>query len=80
MMILSQPKNYQSLRQLQTGLLVREIAIQLASDLRWGLLALALNLLTAAWVFARLKFASPGRGCTSARREPADSMVAAGLR
>ncbi len=53
MMILSEHGNYQSLGQLQTGLLVREIAVQLGSDLRWGLLALVLNLLAAAWAFGR---------------------------
>ena len=44
MMILSEHGNYQPPWQLQTWLLVRLIAVQLGSDLRWGLLALALNL------------------------------------
>ena len=80
MMILSEHGNYQSLGQLQTGLLVREIAVQLGSDLRWGLLAVVLNLLAAAWAFGRRRLVSPGRGRTSARQKPADTMVAAGLR
>jgi hypothetical protein len=80
MMILSEHGNYQSLGQLQTGLLVREIAVQLGSDLRWGLLALALNLLAAAWAFGRGRLVSPGRSSTSGCQKPADTMVAAGLR
>jgi hypothetical protein len=52
MMILSEHGNYQPLCQLQTWLLVRLIAVQLGSDLRWGLLALALNLVAAAWALA----------------------------
>src|SRR5689334_19063829 len=80
MMILSERGNYQWLSQLQTGLLVREIAIQLGSDLRWGLLAWALNLVSAAWAFARGRFVPTGRACTSRRGKPADTMVAAGLR
>ena len=80
MMILSEHGNYQSLGQLQTGLLVREIAVQLGSDLRWGLLQLALNLLATAWAFGRRRLVSPGRNSTSGRQKPADTMVAAGLR
>ena len=80
MMILSEHGNYQPLCQLQTWLLVRLIAVQLGSDLRWGLLALALNLAAAAWAFGRRRFVSPGRNGTSGRRKPADTMVAAGLR
>ena len=80
MMILSEQGNYQPLRQLQTGLLVREIAVQLGSDLRWGLLALALNLLAVTWAFARRRFVSPRQGRTSCCQKPADTMVAAGLR
>ena len=80
MMILSEQGNYQPLSQLQTGLLVREIAVQLGSDLRWGLLALALNLLAAAWAFGRRRLVSPGRNCTSGRQKAADTMVAAGVR
>ena len=78
MMILSEHGNYQPLCQLQTWLLVRLIAVQLGSDLRWGLLALALNGLSAAWACRRL--VSPGRNPTSGRQKPADTMVAAGLR
>jgi hypothetical protein len=80
MMILSEQGNYQPLPQLQTWLLVRLIAVQLGSDLRWGLLALALNLLAAAWAFGRRRFVSPRRACTSGRQKPADTMVAAGCR
>jgi hypothetical protein len=80
MMILSEHGNYQPLWRLQTWLLVREIAVQLGSDLRWGLLALALNLLAAAWTFGRRRFVSPGPARTSGRQKPADTMVAAGLR
>src|SRR3954453_1091 len=80
MMILSEHGNYQSLGQLQTGLLVREIAVQLGSDLRWGLLVLVLNLLAAAWAFGLRRLVSPGRGCTRRRQKPADTMGAAGLR
>ena len=79
-MILSEHGNYQPLCQLQTWLLVRLIAVQLGSDLRWGLLALALNLLAAIWAFGRRKLVSPGRARTSRRQKPADTMVAAGLR
>jgi hypothetical protein len=79
MMILSEHGNYQPLGQLQTWLLVRLIAVQLGSDLRWGLLALALNLLGTAWAVGRGKLVSPGRSCTSRRQKPADTMVAAGL-
>lgn len=80
MMILSEQGNYQPLRQLQTGLLVREIAIQLGSDLRWGLLALALNLLAAAWALGRRRLVSPWQDRTRRCQKPADTMVAAGLR
>ena len=80
MMILSEPGSYQPLGRLQTWLLVRLIAVQLGSDLRWGLLALALNLLAAAWAFGRRQLVSPCRGCASRRQKPADTMVAAGLR
>ena len=79
-MILSEHGNYQPLGQLQTWLLVRLIAVQLGSDLRWGLLALALNLLAACWAVGRRRFVSPGRDSTSRRQKPADTMVAAGLR
>jgi hypothetical protein len=68
MMILSEHGNYQPLCQLQTWLLVRLIAVQLGSDLRWGLLALALNLLAAAWAFGRRKLVSRGRNHTSAAK------------
>ena len=80
MMILSEQGNYQSLSQLQTGLLVREIAIQLGSELGWGLLAWALSQLAAAWAFGRRKLVSPRRRGTSGRQKPADTMVAAGCR
>ena len=80
MMILSEHGNYQPLGQLQTWLLVRLITVQLGSDLRWGLLALGLNLLAAAWALGRRRFVSPGRGRASRRQKPADTMVAAGLR
>ena len=80
MMILSEHGNYRRLGQLQTGLLVREIAVQLGSDLRWGLLAWALNGLVAAWAFGRRRLVSPRQAHTSARQKPADTMVAAGLR
>jgi hypothetical protein len=80
MMILSEHGNYQPLCQLQTWLLVRLIAVQLGSDLRWGLLALALNLLAAAWAFGRRRLVSPRRNRTRCRQKPADTMVAAGLR
>src|ERR1700754_3297824 len=61
MMILSEHGNYQPLGQLQSWLLVRLIAVQLGSDLRCALLALALNLLGAAWAFGRRRFVSPRR-------------------
>jgi hypothetical protein len=80
MMILSEHGNYQPLGQLQTWLLVRLIAVQLGSDLRWALLALVLNLLAAAWAFGRRRFVSPRRNRTSGGRKPADTMVAAGFR
>ena len=80
MMILSEHGNYQSLGQLQTGLLAREIAVQLGSDLRWGLLAWALSLLAAAWAFGRRRLVSPVGSSASRRQKPADTMVAAGLR
>ena len=80
MMILSEHGNYQSLEQLQTWMLVRLIAVQLGSDLRWGLLALALNLGADAWAFGRRRLVSPRRSSTSRRQKPADTMVAAGLR
>jgi hypothetical protein len=80
MMILSEHGNYQPLWRLQTWLLVRLIAVQLGSDLRWGLLALALNLLAGAWAFGRRRLVSPGRNRTSAGRKPADTMVAAACR
>ena len=79
MMILSEQGNYQPLSQLQIGWLIREIAIQLGSDLRWSLLALALNLLAATWAFGRRKLVSPRQGRTSGRQKPADTMVAAGF-
>ena len=79
MMILSEQRNYQPLPQLQTWLLVRLIAVQLGSDLRWGLLALALNLVADAWALGRRKLVSPRRAGTSGRPKPADTMVAAGL-
>ena len=80
MMILSEHGNYQPHERLQTWLLVRLIAVQLGSDLRWGLLALVLNLLAAAWAFGCRRLVSPGRSGTSACQKPADTMVAAGLR
>ena len=80
MMILSEHGNYQPLWQLQTWLLVRLIAVQLGYDLRWGLLALALNLVAAAWALGRRRFVSPGRDSASRRQNPADTMVAAGVR
>ena len=79
-MILSEHGNYQPPGRLQSWLLVRLIAVQLGSDLRWGLLALTLNLLAAAWAFGCRRFVSPGRNSTSGCRKPADTMVAAGLR
>ena len=80
MMILSEHGNYQPLSRLQTWLLVRLIAVQLGSDLRWGLLALALNLLAAIWAVGHRRLVSPGRNSTSGQQKPADTMVAAGLR
>ncbi len=80
MMILSEHGNYQPPWQLKTWLLVRLITVQLGSDLRWGMLALALNLLAAAWAFGRRRLVSPGRSSTSGCQKPADTMVAAGLR
>jgi hypothetical protein len=80
MMILSEHGNYQPPWQLQTWLLVRLITVQLGSDLRWGLLALALNLVAGAWAFGRRRLVSPGRNQTSGRQKPADTMVAAGCR
>ena len=80
MMILSEQRNYQPLPQLQTWLLVRLIAVQLGSDLRWGLLALALNLLAAIWADGHRRLVPPGRNSTSGQQKPADTMVAAGLR
>ena len=81
MMILSEQRNYQPLPQLQTWLLVRLIAVQLGSDLRWGLLALALNVVAAAWAFGhRRRLVPPGQAGTSGCQKPADTMVAAGLR
>ena len=80
MMILPEQGNYQPLGRLQTWLLVRLIAVQLGSDLRWGLLALALNLLGAAWAFARGRFVSPVPAGASRPQGPADTMVAAGVR
>ena len=80
MMILSEHENYQPIGQLQTWLLVRLIAVQLGSDLRWGLLALALNLGADAWAFGRRRFVSPRRAETSRGPKPADTMVAAGCR
>ena len=80
MMILSEHGNYQPQWRLQTWLLVRLIAVQLGSDLRWGLLALALNLLATAWAFGRQRLVSPGGNSTSRRQKPADTMVAAGFR
>lgn len=80
MMILSEQGNYQPLWRLQTWLLVRLIAVQLGSDLRWGLLALALDLLGDAWAFARRRLVSPGRAGASRPQEPADTMVATALR
>ena len=79
MTILPEHGNYQPPWRLQTWLLVRLIAIQLGSDLRWGLLGLALNLVGAAWALGRRRFVSPGRARTSSRQKPADTMVAAGL-
>lgn len=80
MMILSEQRNYQPLPQLQTWLLVRLITVQLGSDLRWSLLALALNLGADAWAFGCRKLVSPRRAGTSRRQKPADTMVAAGCR
>ena len=81
MMILCDLGNYQPFLRLQTWMLERLIAAQFgSSDLRWGMLALALNLLAAAWALGRRRFVSPGRGHASRRQNPADTMVAAGLR
>jgi hypothetical protein len=81
MMILGELGNYQPLWRLQTWMLERLISAQLGSaDLRWGMIALALNLLAAAWTFARRRFVSPGQARASCPQEPADTMVAAALR
>ena len=81
MMILCGLGNYQPLWRLQTWMLERLIAAQLGSaDLRWGMIALAVNLLTAVWAFGRRRFVSPGPGRSSGRQNPADTMLAAGVR
>jgi hypothetical protein len=81
MMILCELGNYQPLWRLQTWMLERLISAQLGStDLRWGMVALAVNLLAAAWAFGRRRFVSPERGAASRREKPADTMVAAALR
>jgi hypothetical protein len=81
MMILCELGNYQPLWRLQTWMLERLIAAQLGSaDLRWGMIALAVNLLAAAWASGRRRFVSPGPGRASGRQNPADTMLAAGFR
>jgi len=81
MMILCELGNYQPLWRLQTWMLERLVTAQLGSvDLRWGMIALAINLLAAAWAFGRRRFVSPGRAAASGRQNPADTMVAAALR
>ncbi len=81
MMILCELGNYQPLWRLQTWMLERLISAQLGSaDLRWGMIALALNLLAAAWAFGRARLVPPGRRGASRPRNPADTMVAAGVR
>ncbi len=80
MMILCELGNYQPLWRLQTWMLERLVAAQLGStDLRWGMIALILNLLAAAWAFGRRRFVSPRRAGASRRENPADTMVAAGV-
>ena len=79
MMILFELGNYQPLWRLQTWALERLIAAQLGSaDLRWAMIALALNLLAAAWTVGRRRLVSPGWGRASGSENPADTMVAAG--
>src|SRR5262245_12334223 len=81
MMILCELGNYQPLWRLQTWMLERLIAAQLGSaDLRWGMIALALNLFAAAWAVGRRRLVSPGLRRASRRQNPADTMVAAALR
>lgn len=81
MMIPCELGNYQPLWRLQTWMLERLVAAQLGSaDLRWGMIALALNLLAAAWSFGRRRFVSPGPDRASGPQNPADTMVAAALR
>jgi hypothetical protein len=71
MMILCELGNYQPLWRLQTWMLERLIAAQLGSaDLRWGMLAMALNLLAAAWAFGRRRLVSPGRAHASGPQKP----------
>lgn len=81
MMILCELGNYQPLWRLQTWMLERLVAAQVGStDLRWGIIALVLNLLAAAWAFGRRRVVSPRRACASGRQNPADTMVATGIR
>lgn len=81
MMILCALGNYQPLLRLQTWMLERAIAAQLgSSDLRWGLLALAVNLAAAAWALGRRRLVPRRQGPASRRENPADTMVAAGVR
>ncbi|MGQ0684917.1 hypothetical protein [Bradyrhizobium sp.] len=81
MMILCELGNYQPLWRLQTWMLERLVAAQLGStDLRWGMIALVLNLLAAAGAFGRRRFVSPRPPRASGRQNPADTMVAAALR
>jgi len=80
MMILSEHGNYQPLGQLQTWLLIRQIALQLGSELCWSLLAMVPNQLAAVWAFGRRRLVSPRRTRASGCQKPADTMVAAGFR
>lgn len=81
MMILCGLGSYQPLRRLQTWILERLIAAQLNStDLRWSLLALALQLIVAVWMLGRRRFVSRRGGRASGSRNPAATMVAAAFR
>jgi hypothetical protein len=81
MMILCELGNYQPLCRLQSWMLERLVAAQLGSaDLRWAMIALALNALAASWAFGWRQLGPAGRGGASRPEKPADTMVAAGSR
>ena len=69
MLILYGFGNFRPISRLQTWALERLIAIHVAGDVRWALMALALRSITAAWVFGQGHFVAHS-ACKRVGRKP----------